>query len=309
MLYVLPFLKPQWSSLILLGYCWLQYVQSIIRKMVYWSSIICFLGEMRGSQIRAITHGKLGIKPHTYFKKKPSVNYELKHSTAQFSSQQSSGNSRTLSIAQRLILCNLQWFCIFIQFRFSSIEYSWLQGEGQYRAEKRPVQRELHTSLNFSKGNDGYRPPQRYYTRHFWGILETLQKFISWRYMCRLLEVTKSTLTQWHKRFCRWLGTWNIMLEGYNSPERYYTHHFWEYEKVYRSLFLGGIGGKWSIPQSMCGYRITAHSWVRIFSTSLSLYTVRCQLRDSVDVLMWRQLQWLHAVLLWPELQYLFMQS
>ena len=130
------------------------------------SSIIRFLGEARGPQIRAITHGKLGIKTHTCFKV-PSVNYELKHSTAQFVSQQSSGNSLTLSIAQRLILCNLQWFCILIQFRFSSIDYSWLQGEGQYRAENRPAQQELHTSLSSSKGKDGYKPPQRDYTLHF----------------------------------------------------------------------------------------------------------------------------------------------
>ena len=206
---------------------------------------------------------------------------------------------------------HIDWFCAtYSGFAFSfnfdfRVLSSWLQGEGQYRAEKRPAQRELHTSLSFSKGKDGYNPPQWYYAHNFWGILETLQQFISWRYICRFLEVTKSTPTQWHRICCRWLRTWNIMPEGYNPPERYYTHHFWEYEKLYRSLFLGDIGGKWLIPQPMCGYRITAHSWVRIFSTSLSLYTVRCQLRDSVDVLMWRQLQWLHAVLSWPQLQYL----
>ena len=112
-------------------------------------------------------HARQAGHQNSHMFKNSSVNYELKHSTAQFVSQQSSGNSFTLSIAQRLTLCNLQWFCILIQFQFSIIEYSWLQGEGQYRAKKRPAQRELHMSLSFSKGKDGYKPPERCYTHHF----------------------------------------------------------------------------------------------------------------------------------------------
>jgi len=108
------------------------------------------------------------------------------------------------------------------------------------------------------------------------------------------------------------------MPEGYKPPQRYYTHHFWEDKKLYRSWFLGGIGGRWLIPQPMRGYRITFAAWLILVcwpsahgcnGSVLSLYTVRCQTRASIDVLMWRQLQWLHIVPLWPQLQWCFMRS
>ena len=129
--------------------------------------------------------------------------------------------------------------------------------------------------------------------------------------MCRFLEVTKSTLTQWPS-FLSLIGNLEHNAWGLQTSTTVIHTAFLRIRETlqkfiswwYRREVVDTTTNAWL---SNHGTFLCAN--LQHISTCFALYTVRCQSRDSVDVLTWPQLQWLHAVLLWPQLQCLFIHS